>query len=59
MFRFIFVLLALYGIFWCYNNIDFNNFKTSAIEIFKKEKTISIVDKTRAELNQQIEDAME
>ena len=59
MLRFIFILAVLYGIFWCYNNFDYSTFKASTIEAFKKEKTIKIINKTRAELNKQCEEAME
>ena len=44
MIRFLFLLAIAYGIYWGYNNFNFNleTFKSDTIQAFKKEKTVKI-----------------
>lgn len=58
MIRILIILALAYGVYWCYNNIDFNNVKSSTIETIKKEKTIKAVNQTRSDLAEDAEEAM-
>ena len=40
MIRFLLLVLIVIGGYWAYNNVDMDQFKSSAINLFSKEKTI-------------------
>ena len=58
MIRIIIILALAFGIFWCFNNINFNTVKDSMIEGAKKEKTIKAVTEGRARMAEDNEAAM-
>ena len=48
MIRFIILILATIAIFWCYNNVNFDNIKSGVSSSVKNEKTIKAVNQTRS-----------
>ena len=40
MIRFLLLVIIVIAGFWAYNNVDMDQFKNSAINMFSKEKTI-------------------
>ena len=58
MIRFLLVLALAYGIFWCYNNVDFSAITNSITNGVKNEKTIKAVNQGRAQMAIDNENAM-
>ena len=56
MIRFLLFLAISFGIYWGFNHFDFNTFKSDTIQAFKKEKTISIINQTRTQTQEEIND---
>ena len=59
MMRLILLLALAYGVFWCYNNLDFVSIKNSTIENIKKEKTIKAVGQSRDAISTDVERVLE
>lgn len=58
MLRFLLLLALAYGIFWCYNNVDFGAITSSVSFGVKNEKTIKAVNQGRANMAEDNENAM-
>ena len=58
MIRFLMILALLYGIYWCYNNVDFGAVSNSVYQGVKNEKTIKAVNQGRAQMAEDNENAM-
>lgn len=58
MIRFIMIIALAYGIFWCFNNVNFDNVKKSIVDGVKNEKTIKAVNQGRADAYRNEENAM-
>ena len=58
MIRFIMIIALAYGIFWCLNNVNFDNVKKSIVDGVKNEKTIKAVNQGRADAYRNEENAM-
>ena len=58
MIRFLLILAVAYGLFWCYNNVDFSGIKNSVSSGVQNEKTIKAVNERRAQMAEENENAM-
>ncbi len=58
MLRLIIIIALAFGIYWCYNNINFDSVKNSVSEGVKNEKTIKAVNQGRAGMAENNENAM-
>lgn len=48
MIRIIIVAIIAWAVYWCYNNIDFNNIANNVNGAIQNEKTIKAVNSKRA-----------
>lgn len=58
MVRIIVIIAIACGIYWCYNNINFESVKQSVTSGVKNEKTIKAVNQGRTQMAEDNENAM-
>ena len=58
MIKFLLLLTLAFGVFWCYNNLDFGAIANSVANGVKNEKTIKAVNQGRAQMAKDNENAM-
>lgn len=58
MIRFLLLVLIVIGGYWAYNNVDMEQFKSSAINLFSKEKTIQKFNQADKMNKETIEDSL-